>query len=195
MFRMRYAIILALMATAAWAVAAQNTGAATQGNNAQANGPLLRILTPPAGARLAQPFVTVEFELTNPAASPSPNFRVQLDGRDPVITTTTSATFTGVSPGRHSVTVDLVDANNTPLAGGRAQVAFSILPPGPAPAGPVVRLRRPDPVLLRAALMDTVAPVSDTAQALPSAAGALPLLSVIGFGVLLGGIISAMRTR
>ena len=37
--------------------------------------------------------------------------------------------------------------------------------------------------------------VSDKDQELPSAAGALPLLSVIGFGVLLGGIASAMKTR
>lgn len=199
MFRMKYAIILALMATAGWLMAAQSPSPGAEpdvGSAQQAAAPLVRILAPPRDARLAQPFVTVEYERTNPAATPSPNFRVQFDGRDPLITATTSATFTGVKPGQHIVTVDLVDANNVPVAGARAQVSFSILPPASQPAGSMVRLRPPDPILMRAALAEPMQPLpADPGPALPPAAGALPLLSVIGFGVLLGGIASAMKTR
>jgi hypothetical protein len=60
----------------------------------------------------------------------------------------------------------------------------------------LVQLHQPNPILMRAALEEPLRPLSaEAAQALPSSAGALPLLSVIGFGVLLGGIASAMKTR
>lgn len=186
----RNAIFLAAMALVALAVPAQNAGAARPAAGA-ATEPLIHIVSPHAGARLAQPVVTVQYELTNPAASPEPNFRVQLDGRDPQTTTTTSATFDGVRPGKHTVTVTLVDANGTPVAGSTAQVAFQTVSAVPPPAGARLRLPPPDPLLVRAALMEP----EPSSPELPSAAGALPLLSVIGFGVLLGGIASAMKTR
>jgi hypothetical protein len=39
------------------------------------------------------------------------------------------------------------------------------------------------------------APADDSDQPLPGSSSSLPLLAVIGFGVLAGGITSAMRTR
>lgn len=198
MFRMKYAIILVLMATTGWLMAAQNPspGAEANAGSAQQAAPLVRILTPPPGTLLAQPSVTIEYKLTNPAAGTSPNFRVQLDNRNPLIVATTRATLTDVEPGQHTVTVDLVNANNVPVAGARAEVSFDILPPTPQPTGPLVQLHQPNPILMRAALEEPLRPLSaEAAQALPSSAGALPLLSVIGFGVLLGGIASAMKTR
>jgi hypothetical protein len=118
--------------------------------------------------------------MANPGAIPTaPNFVVQLDNRDPVTTTSTSVDFTGLTPGPHTVTVQLVDANNTPIAGSQTLVHFTILQPvaqGNAP---------------RAALD----PAAQHESSLPHARTTLPLLSVIGFGVLVGGIVSAMRTR
>jgi hypothetical protein len=169
MFRLKFAIILALMALGAL-VAAQT---APQGNTANnpATGSLVQITQPPAGAKLAQTFVSVQYQITNPgvAAASSPNFRVQLDGQDPVMTTSTSQDFTGLTPGQHTVTVQLVDANNTPVPGGGATVKFIIV--NPTPQSELV------------------------ARVLPSGSSPLPLLSVIGFGVLLGGVVSALRTR
>jgi hypothetical protein len=169
MFRFRFAIILAVMALGALAAAQ----IAPQGNGAgnQPTGALVQITEPPAGAKLAQTFVSVRYQITNPgvAAASSPNFRVQLDGQDPVMTTSTSQDFTGLTAGPHTVTVQLVDANSTPVPGGNASVKFVIV--NPTPQSELI------------------------ARVLPSGGSPLPLLSVIGFGVLLGGVVSAMRTR
>lgn len=191
------AVILAVMAWGTLPLIGQSTGiAANQGAGAASQNtvPAIRILAPAAESKLAQPFVAVRYELTNSGIAPSPNFRVQLDGRDPVVTNTTDYTFTGLAPGKHTILVQLVDANNTPIAGASAQVSFLILPPTTAPTGSV-RLHPPDPVLVRAALQEPMVRLTDDPQPLPASGGVLPLLSVIGFGVLLGGIASALKTR
>ena len=179
MFRSKFAIVLARMAVMialgvliAPAATAQN--GAPQNGSAQANtasAPLLQITQPPAGAKLAQSFVSVQYQLTNPtiAAAGSPNFKVQIDNQDPITTTSTSQDFTGLAPGAHTVKVQLVDANGSPIAGAAASVKFTIVNP-PSLAG-------------------------FSARVLPSGSSPLPLLSVIGFGVLMGGLVSAMRTR
>jgi hypothetical protein len=163
---------------------------------------LIRILTPVAGQKLANNMTTVRFEITNPAAVPGmPNFLVQMDGRDPTTTSQTQQVFTGLSAGAHTVTVTLVDANGTPINGGRAAVQFFVpppaqsgatTPPGEASATPAKRelniagfkFQRPDPALLY-----------QDESALPPSSSPLPLISIIGFGVLVGGIVSAMKTR
>jgi hypothetical protein len=48
---------------------------------------------------------------------------------------------------------------------------------------------------LEAAASSQPEPAPADRNSLPEAGGALPLLSVIGFGVLLGGIASALKTR
>ncbi len=190
------AYLLLGIAMAQNAGTAPNQGAGQAGNTA-AGSPVLRVLSPKPGQKLNQSFITVELELTNAAASAAgmPNFQLRLDARDPVTTNSTSYTFTGLTPGRHTLLVQLVDANNTPVAGAREIVDFSTLPAAP---GPTARLRRHRVRWLQAALRmqpERPLPESEDRQELPSAAGALPLLSVIGFGVLLGGIASAMKTR
>ncbi len=141
-----------------------------------------------------------KFELVNPrAAAGSPNFRVQLDDGDPVLTTSTEHTFTGLSAGSHTVTVTLVDANETPIAGSRAEVGFVMLAPAPTTGTASVSGAQAD-VLRPAAparprLLLASADRGQQGEELPASGSALPLLSVIGFGVLLGGIASALKTR
>ena len=189
-------VILAVMAfsVAAQNVPSQNNGAApTQNAAPAAPQSALSILKPAAGQKLRENTVTVTYALANPGASAagSPNFQLRLDSEDPVTTTSTEYTFTGLVPGAHTITVQLVDANGTPVQGAQAVVQFSVLRQ---------TARRYGPQAIAAALR--LNPETDihiqeppASQSMPSAGGALPLLSVIGFGVLLGGIASAMKTR
>lgn len=160
---------------------------------------LLRILTPVASQKLTANAITVRFELTTPGATPgTPTFLVQLDGRDPVRTSTTSQTFSGLAPGAHSVTVQLVDANSTPVTGGRATVQFVVASQNGEPA------QSPQSVLSKSRKLELAGftfqqPGADQQSAgdsgLPQSGSPLPLISVIGFGILVGGIVSAMKTR
>lgn len=161
----------------------------------------LRILQPGVGEKISNSSVEVRYELVNRGAdaAASPTYRLQLDGRDPVETLDTSYDFTGLAPGAHTVVLELVDANHTPIGGSRAVLHFTVLAPGAqpgsaAPAGP----EKPHttgslapPSIVKANLP---LPGNDRNQ-LPSAGGELPLLSMVGFGVLVGGVISAMRGR
>ena len=140
--------------------------------------------------------------MTNPAASAgTPSFLVQMDGSDPVRTSTTSQTFTGLAAGAHGVTVVLVDANGSPIPGGRASVQFTIAPqtaqpatqgPGAASQGGPSDPRNLD---LGGYSFQKPDPNHASAEDLPKANSPLPLISVIGFGILVGGIVSAMKTR
>ena len=183
-------VILAVMVFAGLALA-QTT--VSTGNSATSA--TIRILAPSQGEKLTQSAVTVRFQLENPGVSAGlPNFSVQLDGRDPVITAQTTQDFTGLEPGQHSVIVQLVDANNTPVAGSRAEAQFTVVAPAPQPGAQPQPARPPDQA--RAALpQNDDAALTDQGETLPSASSALPLLSVVGFGALVGGIISALRTR
>ncbi|HWR36839.1 MAG TPA: hypothetical protein VN622_13315, partial [Clostridia bacterium] len=142
------ALILALLAFAAlalWAQTTQRTIPSTGGTspsavNANPQSRFIRILTPVASQKLATNIVRVSFEVTNPGVSGGmPNFLVQLDGNDPVRTTSTDYTFTGLAPGNHSVTIIMVDANETPIPGARSVVQFNILPPRSTSAPPAAR--------------------------------------------------------
>lgn len=174
-------LILAVMVFAGVAVSQTNAGTAS---------PAIRILMPNQGEKLAQSAVTVQFRLENPglAGGGVPNFSVQLDARDPVLTAQTSQNFTGLTPGQHTVVVQLLDANGTPIAGTRTETQFVVRAPAnqSAPAGPPSA---------EAALPQSDAGITDDGEVLPAASSALPLLSVVGFGALLGGVISALRTR
>jgi len=139
---------------------------------------LVHILSPVANQQLNTTYIDVQYELVNPgAAGGSPNFEVQLDAQSPIDTDYMSHTFTGLTPGKHTIIVQLVDANGTPIAGGRSVVVFFVIAGGSQPQG----TRRPG----AAGEQPELAPASS----------ALPLLSVIGFGVLVGGVATAMRTR
>jgi len=174
------------------AVAAAQIGAPTPSTTD------IRIVSPKAGAKLDQNSVLVQFQLTNRRAvpAPSPNFQIRVDDQDPVTVSSYEYSVEGLAPGQHRVSVQLVDANNNPVAGARAEVTFTVAAPQPAPASGGAQ-QSP-----RSAL-DDGNPVEETGSfrtasagsRLPRATSNLPLLSVIGFGVLVGGIASAMRTR
>jgi hypothetical protein len=146
----------------------------------------IRIISPKNGEKLQQSSVTVQYApLQTASASSSPTFELRLDAQDPVHTSDTSYTFSGLTPGLHDLFIQIVDANNTPVVGTRSQVRFITVPQstnvtqssaGSAqpPVGPTI----PKEIAM-----------------LPDARSSLPLLSVIGFGILVGGVISALRTR
>ena len=144
----------------------------------------LRIVAPKANEKIAQAYVVVEYQQVAPASAAStPTYELRLDDRDPVRTTDTSYTFNGLAPGAHDVVIQVVDANGTPILGTRSEVKFQVVNPpsgGSARPGPTSSLPPLPPPL---------------ASDLPSGNGSLPLLSVIGFGILVGGVISALRTR
>src|SRR4051812_48313167 len=80
------------------------TGGSTPAPNTRVNpapqSALVRILTPVAGQSSTNNAILVRYELTNPAAAAgSPNFRVQIDGSDPITTTATEYSFNGLTPG------------------------------------------------------------------------------------------------
>ncbi len=180
---LEFSLALALVSTLtlAQAASAQDTAA-----------PVVRILEPPAGASLQQNFVRVRWVLENPgiSADPTPNFRVQLDGRDPVSTKDKEFTVAGVGAGEHTVVVQLVDANGVPIPGARADARFQAAPPG----NPAEATESSDRVV-RAALQRSPVQRDANGRELPPASSALPLVSLVGFGVLLGGIASALKTR
>lgn len=148
----------------------------------------VRILSPKPGDKLVNDFVEVRYEVAAAvSASGSPTFRVRLDGRDPVTTTDLSHTFTGLTPGAHTVTVEVVDANGTPISGSVAQIQFSVITGQTAPN----RLRRPSSQVKNAGEYQPVA--WQQQEELPQTGSALPLLSVIGLGVLIGGLASALK--
>jgi hypothetical protein len=154
----------------------------------------LRILAPTVDDKIGSTSVTLRYQLTDTAASaaPSPTYRVQLDGRDPAETLGTEYSFTGLPPGNHTIIVELVDANHVPIGGSRAIVHFQTFTPGAANQKPQTTGALQPPPVVRAKLP---IPTTNPADQLPSAGGELPLLSMVGFGVLAGGVISAMRTR
>jgi len=196
---------ITIVATASCSAQNQNSTAAPVGN---AQSPIavtapemqstpIRILTPTPGQTLSANFVNLHFELVTPALSGEPNFLVQLDAADPVNTTSTDYTFPELQPGTHNIRVTLIDANGSPVQGGSATVQFKVpsLQPahkdgsrgakqhastvaGNSPAAPIPpELRNEgDPVL-------------------PLAGSPLPLLSLIGFGLLIGGAAQAMRSK
>jgi hypothetical protein len=181
----------------------------------------LKILSPKAGEKVTSSAVDAKYELLSEAVSAagSPNYRLQLDARDPVETTSTDYSFSGLAPGNHVLTLELVDANHTPIMGSQTEVHFTTANQAPSagtqqqpqqpaqpqqpqqpvqpqqpqqaqPQSPRAELQPPSVVKANLPL-----PSSNGSGELPSAGGELPLLSMVGFGVLLGGVISAMRTR
>lgn len=179
-----FALILAAPYVLQTKVLAAFLAQSGQGAAAQSVQPsALKIVAPKPNEKLAQTSVTVQYQQVSPAsAAGTPTYELRLDDRDPVQTTDTSYTFNGLKPGSHDLIVQVVDANNVPISGTRSEVHFVVAGPAAAAgttgesmmAPPTPPLQQPD---------------------LPSGGSSLPLLSVIGFGILVGGVISALRTR
>ena len=92
----------------------------------------LYITSPANGAQGDGSLVRIQFELM-PGVSVNgiPEFRVQLDRQPPVLTSDTKYILNWLSPGWHTVTVWLVDANGIPIFGAQDQVQFNVEPYGP----------------------------------------------------------------
>ena len=97
----------------------------------------LYITSPANGAQVEGRFVSIQFELMPNAvggrisANGIPEFRVQLDRQAPVPTSDTEYILQWLSPGWHTVSVWLVDANGVPIHGAKDQVRFNVEPYGP----------------------------------------------------------------
>src|SRR5512146_2591622 len=176
MQRIKYVVLVTLAVLATLAISGQDAGTAQPGASTGQN--VLRVLTPKPGEKLRQDFVTVQLELSNAGASAAgmPNFRLRLDNRDPVTTNAAEYTFTGLTAGTHTIDVQLVDANDTPVAGAHSVVEFVTALVSPSSR---MRQRSVHPRLIQAALRvgggQASNPAPDDSQELPSAGGALPL--------------------
>lgn len=146
----------------------------------------LRVNSPKANETISQTFVHVTFQLVNRGAdaAPSPNFSIQLDGNDPVTTTAYDYTFTGLTPGPHTITVTLIDANGLPIGNSAVSTKFTV----------VDGVRGGTPATLYHPSSDVQLASTDSST-LPEASTPLPMLSLVGFAVLVGGICTAIRAR
>jgi len=166
---------------------------------------VIRILTPVANQTAANGnAVDVRFELVSPASNAgNPNFLIQLDGSEPIRTSSMQQTLTGVKSGPHNLSVELIDASNTPVVGSRAVVQFSVSAAANPTASVSPTTHGETPILEADAQQQQAtqggpqdpAAANAAQEPLPAANSLLPLVSVIGFGVLVGGIASAMKTR
>lgn len=138
----------------------------------------LQIISPKSGETLSHTYVTVQY-----GSSPvrGGNFyNLYLDGREPVQTSDTTYTFNGVQAGEHHLAVEIA-GRGAPAFGSRSDIKFTVANPAHGGNSAVAQNRGALPL----------PPASD----LPDGNSPLPLLSVIGFGILVGGVISALRTR
>jgi hypothetical protein len=92
----------------------------------------LYITSPANGAQVDGSLVRIQYELM-PGISVNgiPQFRVQLDRQRPVLTSDREYILNWLSPGWHTVTVSLLDANGTPIYGAQDRVQFNVEPYGP----------------------------------------------------------------
>ena len=149
-----------------------------------AENPSLRIVSPKVNEKLAQSFVKVQFGPVPGTAVSDTTYELRLDGGDPVETTDSSYTFNGLTPGPHEVAIQLVDSNDTAGSGALSVANFVVDPAAAAKVGGTQAANLPEPPL-------PLPPIGE----LPNVNSSLPLLSIIGFGILVGGVISALRTR
>ena len=163
---------------------------------AQTAGTGLRILSPKSSEKITTDFVTVQYEAAAAAtASGRPTYQIRLDSNDPVRTSDPQYTFTGLAPGTHTVSVQVVDANGTQVGAAQNQVQFTVMPQQQnRGTQPTTRGAASQPGQVVPAAMKQSSD-QNKQEPLPSSGSPLPVLSVIGMGVLLGGIASALRTR
>lgn len=140
--------------------------------------------------------VNLQFELLPAALAGESKLMVQLDGEQ----TGTSLqggnadySFSDLRPGMHTARLIMMDARNQPLQGGIATVRFRVNPAAtqkPAPTAPQeLRGAEPGPPPIPPELRN------DGDPGYPMKGSPLPLVSLIGFMLLIGGILPAMRPR
>ncbi len=202
-----FAALLAILLIAActWA---QTPAASPQAGTEHT--PSLKILMPHPGEQIPGTFVTVKYEVAPIKAGHSSSlttFQLKLDGRDTIQTIDREHTFTGLNAGAHNVTVDVLDANGAPVSGAHSEIEFIVIGAGEPTRVPdhsdalkIARLRQhqqaaPAELELAAYALPPTDLEPDEQQRLPQSSSALPLLSVVGLGALLGGVASARKTR
>ena len=172
------------------AVRAETTGGSAQ----EAPGAAIQITSQQNNWQQRTNVVKLQFNLIDPAvAGSSPSFRIQLDDNAPTTTATTEESLIGVPPGEHSIRVELLDASGDPVPQSHSEVKFSVLPSAATHTSNAhkAQLSKFD----TQAAEGTLASDASRDAAIPEASSSLPILSIIGFGVLVGGIASAMKTR
>ena len=151
----------------------------------------IRVLSPKPGEKVTQSVLRVTYELATPiSADSNPRFELRLDTRDPERIRDTEHTFTGLTPGPHTLSIQLIDANDRPVPGARAEIEFMVVQP---------KSRDEEgrkPYIADSARLVLLAGAGPPSRdELPAASSPLPLLSLIGFGVLLGGLAAGTRSR
>ena len=184
-FRIVVLILLAAIATPlvlhrrAWAVHHSAANAARAASDSA-----VRITFPKSGETLGDSSVIVQYERPSSNTARNAAYELRLDRRDSVKTAATTYTFNGLNSGNHQLIVRQVDSKSDPILGTESAVNFSVhaqetaantASPGASSGLPPL----PQPLT----------------NDLPNGNGSLPLLSIIGFGILVGGVISALRTR
>jgi hypothetical protein len=197
-------LLAVFVLVAASLIVAQDKGVAAaslQSNtavvNPEAQPALVRILAPVDGQTVPSNFGNLHFELMQPATSGEPDFLIQLDSADPVHTSSTDYALPELLPGSHSIRVALVDANNSPIPGASAIVQFTVQSvPQPAHRSASREAKQYSRQMIAGAAPAAPIPPelrNDGDIKLPLAGSPLPLLSLVGFGLLIGGAAQAMR--
>ena len=141
----------------------------------------VHIISPVSGEEMGKAYAVVQYQREPASATSNPTYELRLDARDPIQTNDTNYSFDGLAPGAHNLAVQVLDAKGAPVSGTRSEVHFTVAANAanttPAQTSNFPPLPQP------------------LANDLPNGNGSLPLLSIIGFGILVGGVISALRTR
>jgi hypothetical protein len=189
------AIIAILVLSAVFIAGAQNSGSSNSGTtpNHATTRRVVHIVSPASGENLEATSVSVRYQVSPmKRTSTHPTvFRLQVDSQPPVQTAETMHVFESLTPGSHDVTVELLDSRNRPITSSLAKASFVCQPPETNFAELVVEPMLP-PSLQKVAMFlpQAAAPIDPG-----DGSGEMPLLSVIGLGVLIGGMVSAMKTR
>lgn len=105
----------------------QQPAPATQAGPTHA--PALKIVLPRPGEHIPGTFVTVKYEVNSPKGTSSnlTTFELKLDGREGVQTIDHEHTFTGLSEGAHTVSIDVLDKEGSPVSGTHSTIDFIVL--------------------------------------------------------------------
>jgi len=179
----RIAVLMLLIAIATPFALHRRAWALHRADTADAAATPVHIISPEPGEDLGKSYAVVQYQQVSPMITSNPIYELRMDGRDPVHTTETNYIFKGLKPGNHTLLVQVVDSKNAPLSGTRSEVHFTVA--GNAAAANATQAQNEILPPLRQPLV----------KDLPNGNGSLPLLSIIGFGILVGGVISALRTR
>ncbi len=153
---------------------------------------VVHIVSPDSDQALKATTVSITYEVSShKRASARPDlFRVQLDSQPPVETSDTTYTFDNLMAGQHDLSVELLDAKHRPITASKAEMSFVTELPEPDPQVEVAPMMPPTLQKVAMFLPQAAAPIDPG-----DGSAEMPLLTVIGLGVLVGGMVSAMKTR